>query len=207
MSLINQQKMNLTFTEAFEKLGYQVQEDLDGIANKLFFSQKENQLMSHFSKVISNRIHDGGVMHVERSFAKGTVDSQVKQVLLDLLYIEIYIGSIKRMYVRHREMVDGALGQLFISIRLENNIIIHYGMVKSLNASLRLDFSSSGYNIEYDSGINEPVLLNGSNYKEEDKWLQLNLTKDQKEQLQHLIELFQASLSVEGGQQFENRYD
>lgn len=104
----------------------------------------------------------GGVVHYQRNLGQVSPAVFYSTVALDLLWIERYIGKIDRLkaYVKG----DESSQQLFLTLRLSNRVIVQYGLnsLADLKPTFSFDFSSRGYNLEFDDQIQAPLLLNGT---------------------------------------------
>lgn len=111
-------------------------------------------------KQIENHKNEGGVIHYERQLDKVTDPCFYSSVLVDLFFINQYFGRIQRLKMYSKKTENSK--QIFITIRLQNRMIVQYVLnsLKGLRPSFKFDFSKSGFNLDFDNHIQAPIKLN-----------------------------------------------
>lgn len=116
-----------------------------------------------FVETVQNRPHQGGVFHYQRILNSSSQQAFFATVIWDLYQLESMFGSIKRINGLYKISSQGESAQLFVTLRLNNQVIVQYGLSAQPagGQQLKLDFSSRGFNLDYDSRLRVPILLNG----------------------------------------------
>ena len=102
----------------------------------------------------------GGVVHYQRNLPRVSESRYTSTIALDLLWIQTYFGDIVRLKSYTRGQASSR--QLFITLRLANQVIVQYTLnsLGNLKESFSFDFSSKGYNLEFDDQVQSPLTLN-----------------------------------------------
>ncbi|MDR2277349.1 MAG: hypothetical protein LBE23_05780 [Vagococcus sp.] len=146
-------------------------------------------------KQIENHKNEGGVIHYERQLDKMTEPCFYSSVLVDLYFITQYFGKIQRLKVYSKKTEDSQ--QVFITIRLQNRMIVQYVLnsLKGLRASFKFDFSKRGFNLDYDNQIQASIKLNSKVLLPEE--FETTLTAENLLELKNIYQLL--SESMKGG--------
>ena len=179
-------------------IGLLVKEIIDDKSTSLKTISHENTgevALIAASKEVAPYLEKGGVVHYQRNVGKLSEVSFYNVVLTDLLFIERSFGQIIRLKSYTRQ--SDASKQIFLTIRLENQVIVQYGLnsLSELVPSFSFDFSSRGYNLDFDDQIQAPIRLNSVVLTDEE--FTTGLTEKDQEILKRVWHLFESS--VEGG--------
>lgn len=129
-------------------------------AGKLNHSNSGEVALKAAAVEIEDYVENGGVIHYQRNLNQVTDLEFFQSVLIDLVWIERYFGKIERLKQYRR--LSNESKQLFLTIRLKNKLIVQYGLnsLQGLEPTFSFDFSSKGYNLDFDDQVQAPIRLN-----------------------------------------------
>ena len=131
-------------------------------AGKITHQNSGEQALTAAGREVASYLKNGGVVHYQRDLAEVSTEQFYQTVLIDLLWLERVFGKIIRLKKYNRGSTKSK--QLFLTIRLENKIIVQYGLnsLAGLAPTFSFDFSSKGFNLDFDDQIQAPIRLNST---------------------------------------------